>query len=197
MRSSLATGFLSLLAVAGAPIHAPAQSAFSLGARSGYTGFTGADFEGAGAALILDLNLRYGSRPGFSIAGGGHFSNHAVADDVDLDAVSVYGEGRYTFPVMSDNVLPFVTLRGGYVRQTFTTGSGTSTQDAVQDGPSFGGTLGAEYELSERLGIEVAGLYNALWLDDMSVNGNPQPGTERSGGQWAVLFGIVFRTGGR
>ena len=147
------------------------------------------------AALILDLSLRYGQRHGFALAAGGHFSNHTVADAVELDAIGGYLEARYTFPTVSTNVLPFVTLRGGYTRQGFTTGSGGGTQEATQDGYAIGGTLGVDYELSDRFDVEIAGLYNAVALDDASVNGNVTPGTERHGGQWAVLVGVVFRAG--
>ena len=188
-----------VLAVAAAvtPLALAGQSVFSFAARTGYSGFTGADFDAAGAALILDLSLRYGQRHGFALAAGGHFSNHTVADTVNLDVLGIYGEARYTFPTVSTNVLPFATLRGGYARQLFTAGSGGSTQDATQDGYAVGGTLGVDYELSERFDVEIAGLYNVVALDDASVNGNVVPGTERNGGQWALLVGVVFRTGGR
>ena len=116
---------------------------------------------------------------------------------MNVDALGIYGEARYTFPTVSTNVLPFATFRGGYARQLFTTGSGGSTQDATQDGYALGGTLGVDYELSERFDVEIAGLYNVVALDDASVNGNVTPGTERNGGQWAVLVGVVFRAAGR
>ena len=189
-----------VLALAGMAATIPsavgAQSLFSLAVRSGYTGLTGADFDAVGGALILDLGLRYGRRHGFAIAGGGHFSNHTEAETANLDIIGAYGEGRYTFPTVSDNVLPFATVRGGYVRYTLTAGSGAGTQDAVQSGYALGGTLGVDYELSGRVDVEVAGLYSALALDDVKVNGNVTPGTERHGGQWAVLVGVVFKTGG-
>lgn len=197
MRPSFVLPALVATMSAAALSPAAAQSVFSLGARTGYTGLTGADFEDAGAALVLDVSIRYGRRNGFALAAGGQFSNHNVADTVELDVVGVYGEGRYTFPTVSDNVLPFVTLRGGYMRHTFTTGSGTGTQDASQDGFIVGGTLGLDYEISDRIDAELAGLYNVMALDDASVNGVIRPGSERDGGQWAVLFGIVFRAGGR
>ena len=185
------------VAAAVAPSTLAGQSVFSFAARSGYSGFTGADFDAAGAALILDLSLRYGQRHGFALAAGGHFSNHTVADTVNLDVLGVYGEARYTFPTVSTNVLPFVTIRGGYTRQLFTAGSGVGTQEATQDGYAIGGTLGVDYELSDRFDVEVAGLYTVVALDDASVNGNVIPGSERNGGQWAMLVGVVFRAGGR
>lgn len=194
MRHTLGAIVLAISTAAAPPMLA-GQSVFSFAARTGYSGFTGADFDAAGAALILDLSARYGQRNGFAVAAGGHFSNHTVADSVNLDVLGLYGEARYTFPVVSDNVLPFVTLRGGYARQLFTAGSGGGTQDATQDGYSLGGTLGVDYELSERFDVEIAGLYTVVALDDASVNGNVIPGTERNGGQWAVLVGVVFRAG--
>lgn len=196
MRQTVGT-FVLAVVVATAPATLTGQSVFSFAARTGYSGFTGADLDAAGGALILDLSLRYGQRHGFALAAGGHFSNHTVADTVSLDAIGFYGEARYTFPTVSTNVLPFVTLRGGYTRQLFTTGSGGGTQDATQDGYALGGTLGVDYELSERFDVEVAGLYSVVALDDASVNGTVIPGTERNGGQWAVLVGVVFRAGGR
>jgi len=196
MRHAVGTLVLAV-AVAATPPALAGQSLFSFAARTGYSGFTGADFDAAGAALILDLSLRYGQRHGFALAVGGHFSNHTVADTVDLDVLGLYGEARYTFPTVSTNVLPFVTFRGGYARQLFTAGSGGGTQDATQDGYALGGTLGVDYELSERFDVEIAGLYNVVALDDASVNGNVVPGTERNGGQWAVLVGVVFRAAGR
>jgi len=196
MRHAVGTLVLAV-AVAATPPALAGQSLFSFAARTGYSGFTGADFDAAGAALILDLSLRYGQRHGFALAVGGHFSNHTVADTVDLDVLGLYGEARYTFPTVSTNVLPFVTFRGGYARQLFTAGSGGGTQDATQDGYALGGTLGVDYEMSERFDVEIAGLYNVVALDDASVNGNVVPGTERNGGQWAVLVGVVFRAAGR
>jgi hypothetical protein len=191
-------GALALaVAAAAAPPALAGQSVFSFAARTGYSGLTGADFDAAGAAFILDLSLRYGQRHGFALAAGGHFSNHSVADTVDLDVLGIYGEARYTFPTVSTNVLPFVTLRGGYARQLFTAGSGGGTQDAIQDGYALGGTLGVDYELSDRFDVEVAGLYTVVALDDASVNGNVIPGSERNGGQWAVLIGVVFKAGAR
>ncbi|HXV91070.1 MAG TPA: outer membrane beta-barrel protein [Gemmatimonadales bacterium] len=183
------------VAAAAAPPTLASQSLFSFAARTGYSGFTGADFDAAGAALILDLSLRYGQRHGFALAAGGHFSNHTVADSVELDVIGGYLEARYTFPTVSTNVLPFVTFRGGYARHAFTTGSGGGTQEATQDGYAIGGTLGVDYELSDRFDVEIAGLYNVVALDDASLNGNVVPGSERNGGQWAVLVGVVFRAG--
>lgn len=196
MRHTVGAIVLAVAAAATPPALA-GQSALSFAASSGYTGLTGADFDATGAALILDLSLRYGRRHGLALAAGGHFSNHTEAETVDVDIVGVYAGGRYTFPTVSDNVLPFVTLRGGYVRHTSTSGSGGGTNDRVQDGFSAGGTLGVDYELSDRFDVEIAGLYTAVALDDYSVNGNVTPGTERRGGQWAVLIGVVFRSGGR
>jgi len=192
MRHTLGALVLAV-AAAVAPSTLAGQSVFSFAARSGYSGFTGADFDAAGAALILDLSLRYGQRNGLALAVGGHFSNHTAADTVNLDALGFYGEVRYTFPTVSTNVLPFVTIRGGYTRQVFTAGAGVSTQEATQDGYALGGTLGVDYELSERFDVEIAGLYNVVALDDASVNGNVMPGSERNGGQWAMLVGVVFR----
>ena len=171
---------LLTLAVAAAPAPLAAQSIFSLAARSGYTGLTGDDFDGAGGALILDLSLRYGRRNGFAAAAGGHFSNHTVADTVNLDVVGAYLEGRYTFPTVQDNVLPFATLRGGWQRQVFTTGSGGGTQDATQDGFAVGATLGVDYELSERIDVEIAGLYQTVSLDDAST-ASPRPRSSKGG----------------
>lgn len=184
---------LAAAATAG-PATLAGQAVFGLGARGGYTGLTGADFDGASAALFLDLSLRYGKRHGISGAAGGYFSNHDVGD-AKLDVIGVYLEGRWTFPTVSTNVLPFVTLRGGYTRDVFTTGAGATTQDAIQNGYALGGTAGVDYEISDKLDIEVAGLYAAVALDDAKVNGNVTPGTERRGGQWAVLVGVVFRSG--
>ncbi len=178
------------------PVTGYAQSQFALAARGGYTGFTGSDFSTADRALILDLGLRYGRRHGLSGGVGGHFSNHTVTDSIELDAVGVYAEARYTGPTVSTNVLPFVTVRAGYAQHSFTVGRGAATQNGSQDGWMAGATLGAALDLAERLDVEIAGVYSAVRLGDANTNGNPEPGSDRRGGQWSVLVGVVFRTGG-
>jgi len=178
------------------PVAGHAQSQFGLAARGGYAGFTGSDFSAADRAWILDLSLRYGRRHGLSAGVGGHFSNHTVADSVELDAVGAYVEARYTGPTVATNVLPFVTVRAGYARHSLAVGSGATTQNGSQDGWLAGGTLGAALELAERLDVEIAGVYSAVRLGDATINGIPVPDSDRRGGQWGVLVGVVFRPGG-
>lgn len=187
--------YLVLLAV-GLPAVAGAQSRFALAARGGWSGFTGSDLASAGSALLLDLSLRYGRRHGLSGSAGGHFSNHTEADSIELDAVGAYVEARYTGPTLSANAAPFATVRGGYTRHGFTTTSGAATQEGSQDGWTIGGTVGAALELAERVDIEIAGMYTLVRLGDATINGNPRPGSHRSGGQWALLVGVAFRPGG-
>lgn len=178
------------------PAAGRAQSQFGLAVRGGYSGLTGSDFSTADRAWMLDLNLRYGRRHGLSGTVGGHFSNHTVADTVELDAVGAYLEARYTGPTLSTNVLPFATVRAGYTRHGFTAGRGAGTQEGSQDGWTVGGTLGAALALAERVDVEIAGMYSVVRLGDATVNGNPVLDSDRRGGQWALLVGVVLRPGG-
>lgn len=187
-RAAAAAAALALLAW---PASLPAQGASGQGlgleVDGGFRSLVGDELDGLDAGLSAHVLGSYAWTTGWEAGIGAGISFHDPAADVNGDITDVVGFVRHRFGVPRGAVRhlhPFVEARAGFVR--FSTAA-PGQDDISQAGSLLGGKGGAEYWLTDEVGL--AGAVGVEYLSLSSGDGLP----ERSGWSLRPHVGLKLR----
>lgn len=183
---SLAGAVVAVLALA-IPSPAPAQGV-GLEVDGGYRMLSGDDFESLEDGWAAHALGSYAWETGWEAGAGVGISFHdPEVGDRDGDITELLGFLRYRFGVPGGAVRhlhPFLEGRVGLTR--FST-SAPGDDDVSQDGVTLGGQGGAEYWLSDAVGL--VGAVGVQYLDFSAADGLP----DRSGVSLRPHVGLKIR----
>lgn len=186
-----AVAAMAALAFLAWPVSLPAQAAsgqgFGLEVNGGFRALAGDELDGLDDGLSAHVLASYAWTTGWEAGIGAGISFHDPAPDVDGDLTDVVGFARYRFGVPRGAVRhlhPFVEGRAGFVR--FSTAA-PGQDDISQDGSVLGGKGGAEYWLTDEVGL--TGGVGVEYLSLSSGDGL----TERSGWSIQPQVGLKLR----
>lgn len=173
------------------PAMAVAQGAtgqgFGLEVDGGGRILAGDELEGLDDGYAVHALGSYAWRTGWEAGVGAGISFHDPAPDVNGDITDVVGFARYRFNVPRaaiQHLHPFLEARAGFVR--FST-AGPGDDDISQDGSLVGGQAGAEYWLTDEVGL--LGTVGVEYLSFSADDGLP----ERSGWSLRPQVGLKLR----
>ena len=163
---------------------------FSISASGVYAALNGDDYTGINSGLGVDLQVRYHTLGGFSVASGYQYTSHGVEGASENFGVSgFFADARYTFtPQSTPKVRPYI---GGRLAITHW-GISSGGADASANGTAFGPVGGLFIRMGSSTQLDLGLAYMVLHFGDAKFGGTTQPGTNTSGSAMALRVGFVY-----
>ena len=165
---------------------------FGFEAAGLYATLSGDDFDGTDAGMGFDIQGRYMSSPKFSVGAGIMRTTHGTDfSDNDIAVLGLFAEPRYHFAVSGSSMMPFVTGRLAYLKESLSAGG----SDFKANGYLFGFGGGLAYQVSPTMTLGGSVTYNLVSFGDAKMDGTTIANSDASGSSLAVrcAFGFKFK----
>ena len=166
----------------------PAPAGFGVGASVTYQSLGNEDFEGIDNGFGLETTARYTTDGGFQLLGGIRYNIHDIARAPgNVHFFEFFVDPRYVIELLdAERIVLLVAGRVAYVHLAVSGGA-----DASANGFMAGGSVGAIYALTSRLGLEATASFGGFWSDAFEFEGLPASGTA-NGSVASLQLGLVW-----
>lgn len=163
----------------------------SFGVAGLYATLSGSDFTGTNAGIGADAQVRLALGSGFTLGGGAQFTSHGVDGfNEKFNVIGIFAEPRYVFAAGASKVHPYLVGRGGWLRQSISSGG----NELKATGFFFGGGGGLVVGLGPSVSLDISAILASINFGEQELNGSPT-GFKPNGTSLALRAGILFGGG--
>ncbi len=165
----------------------------SFGVAGLYATLSGSDFSGTNAGIGADGQVRFSLGSAVTLGAGAQYTTHSV-DGIseNFNVIGIFAEPRYMFAAGASKVHPYLAGRGGWLRQSISSGG----NDLKASGFFFGGGGGLVVGLGTSASLDLSVIFASVNFGEQELNGSPT-GFKPSGTSLALRAGILFGGGGQ
>ena len=180
------------LLAAAATAQAQTAQPFSIQASGLYASLFGSAFDGLGAGLGFEGQVRFTTRMGMSFGLGYQHTLHSITglpDDIAL--AGPFFEPRYTLPVDAERYAPYLSARASVLQQNYDANgiSGSASGFTINAG---GGML---IRLASRANLDIGATYGFTDFGDFTIVGGTGTLTGPSGSGSNVIARVGLAIG--
>lgn len=168
-----------------APASPAAAQGVGIAAGVGLYGLGGSDYSNVSRSSGLDGRVFYQSAGGLQLGAGYFATTLALRDSGDVSRTTFFVEPRWAFLVGESRVVPYIGLRGSYVRED-------RPGDFDANGFGGGGVVGFYLRMGETSALDISGTATRFQLDRISGADAPPALDRLSGTIYGVRLGVVF-----